>query len=318
MLSYRHAFHAGNHADILKHLVLIQCLAHMNTKEKPYVVLDTHAGAGQYALDSDQAKRTGEFADGIGRLWQRDDLPPALADFRKLIRELNQGEKLRRYPGSPWIAARLIRDIDRLKLAELHSTDYALLRRAFRDRNRVSYEQADGFEVLKATLPPVSRRGLVLIDPSYEIKSDYIKVSVAVKDALKRFATGTYLIWHPLLPSIDANHLPEKLKNAGAGDWLHATLSVRAPATKGHGMHGSGMFVVNPPWTLAATLQETLPYLAKILALDERASWSLDTSHDVKAPPAKEMRRPASAVPRDTAPHNFSLRAQDKGSRRPG
>jgi 23S rRNA (adenine2030-N6)-methyltransferase len=284
----------------------------MNEKEKPYIALDTHAGAGQYALDAEQAKRTSEFADGIGRLWLRADLPEPLATYRKLIRELNPGEKLRRYPGSPWIASHLIRNKDRLKLAELHSTDYALLRRTFRDSPCVSFEQADGFELLKAALPPVSRRGLVLIDPSYEVKSDYMKVTVAIKDALKRFATGTYLVWHPLLPSIDANQLPEKLKKAGAGEWLHATLSVRAPATKGYGMHGSGIFVINPPWTLAATLKETLPYLVKHLALDERATWTLDQSSGVNPAPAKEVRRPVIA--------DFSGRrhhpTQDKSSTR--
>ena len=116
----------------------------------------------------------------------------------------------------------------------------------------------------------------MLIDPSYEIKSDYMKVVAALKDALKRFATGTYLVWHPMLPTIDANHLPDKLKKTGAGHWLHATLSVRATATKGHGMHGSGMFVINPPWTLAAELETCLPFLATVLALDEGAGWSVD------------------------------------------
>jgi 23S rRNA (adenine2030-N6)-methyltransferase len=281
MLSYRHAFHAGNHADVLKHLVLMLCIEHMNSKDKPYTLVDTHAGAGFYALDAEQAKRTGEYVEGIGRLWERKDLPPPLVAYVALVRALNGSATLRRYPGSPRIAASLIRDTaqvrDTLRLCELHSTDFALLRRQFKDAGRhISVEQADGFEVLKAALPPPSRRGLVLIDPSYEIKSDYMKVVVAVKDALKRFATGTYLVWHPMLPTIEANQLPEKLKKAGASHWLHATLSVRAPATKGHGMHGSGMFVINPPWTLAAALEECLPFLAAALALDERAVWSVD------------------------------------------
>lgn len=281
MLSYRHAYHAGNHADVLKHLVFMLCIEHMNGKDKPYTVVDTHAGAGFYALDAAEAKRTGEYVDGIARLWERKDLPPALAAYLALVRALNGSATLRRYPGSPRIAANLMRDSaqvrDTLRLCELHSTDFALLRRQFKDAGRrVIVEQADGFEVLKAALPPPSRRGLVLIDPSYEIKSDYMKVAAAIKDALKRFATGTYLVWHPMLPTIEANHLPDKLKKAGASHWLHATLSVRAPATKGHGMHGSGMFVINPPWTLEATLRETLPFLADTLALDERATWSLE------------------------------------------
>lgn len=277
MLSYRHAYHAGNHADVLKHLILMLCLRHLNAKDKPYLVVDTHAGAGLYSLESEHAKRTGEYVDGVGRLWPRKDLPPALDDYMSLIRQLNGGDKLKRYPGSPWIAAHEARDIDRLRLCEMHSTDFALLRREFKEvSRRVTVDQADGFEVLKAAVPPPSRRGLVLIDPSYEIKSDYLKVANAIKDALKRFATGTYLVWHPLIPTLDANQLPDRLKKAGATHWLHATLAVRAPATNGRGMHGSGMFVVNPPWTLAAALQEALPYLAEVLALDERATWNVE------------------------------------------
>jgi 23S rRNA (adenine2030-N6)-methyltransferase len=290
MLSYRHAFHAGNHADVLKHLVLMLCIQHMNSKDKPYTLVDTHAGAGFYALDDEHAKRTGEYLDGIGRLWPRKDLPPALAEYVAVVRALNGSATLRRYPGSPRVAASLIRDTaqvhDHLRLCELHSTDFALLRRQFKDAGRrVTVEQADGFEVLKAALPPPSRRGLVLIDPSYEIKSDYMKVAAALKDGLKRFATGTYLVWHPLLPTIEANHLPDRLKKTGASHWLHATLSVRAPATKGRGMHGSGMFVVNPPWPLQAALQDCLPWLAAALALDEKAGWQVQVSDAVTTKP---------------------------------
>lgn len=281
MLSYRHAYHAGNHADVLKHLVFMLCIEHMNSKDKPYTLIDSHAGAGFYALDAEHAKSTGEFVEGIGRLWERKDLPPPLNEYVALVRALNGSATLRRYPGSPRIAAHLMRDSaqvrDTLRLCELHSTDFALLRRQFKDAGkRVSVEQTDGFEVLKAALPPPSRRGLVLIDPSYEIKSDYMKVATAIKDALKRFATGTYLVWHPMLPTIEANSLPDKLKKAGASHWLHATLCVRAPATKGRGMHGSGMFVINPPWTLATALEECLPYLSTVLALDSGAIWKID------------------------------------------
>ncbi|MCF8198905.1 MAG: 23S rRNA (adenine(2030)-N(6))-methyltransferase RlmJ [Sulfuritalea sp.] len=281
MLSYRHAYHAGNHADVLKHLVLMLCIEHMNSKDKAYTVVDSHAGAGFYALDAEQAKSTGEFVEGIGRLWERTNLPPPLKEYVAMVRALNGSATLRRYPGSPRVAAYQMRDNpqvrDTLRLCELHSTDFALLRRQFKTAGkRVSVEQADGFEVLKAVLPPPSRRGLVLIDPSYEVKSDYMKVAAAIKDSLKRFATGTYLVWHPMLPTIEANNLPDKLKKAGARHWLHATLCVRTAATKGHGMHGSGMFVVNPPWTLAAALEECLPYLANVLAQDSGANWKLD------------------------------------------
>jgi 23S rRNA (adenine2030-N6)-methyltransferase len=281
MLSYRHAFHAGNHADVLKHLVLMLCIEHMNGKDKPYLALDTHAGAGMYSLETEQAKRTGEFREGIARLWEHKKLPEPLEHYRTRVRELNGvhggGGRLQRYPGSPWIMSQLARETDRLRFCELHSTDFALLRRQYKEAGRrVSVEQADGFEVLKAALPPVSRRGLVLIDPSYEIRSDYMKVIAAIKDAQKRFATGTLLVWHPLMPTLEARQLPDRLRKACAADWLHATLTVRAPSTQGRGMHGSGMFVVNPPWTLAAALNEALPVLASMLALDEHAAWQLD------------------------------------------
>jgi len=288
MLSYRHAFHAGNHADILKHLVLTLCLHHMNSKDKPYLVLDTHAGAGVYTIDSEQAKKTGEYLDGIARLWNRNDLPAPMKPYMDALQVCSGGLKLRRYPGSPWLAAHFAREIDTLRFCELHSTDFALLRRQFRDSGRrVKVEQHDGFEAMKAALPPPSRRGLVLIDPSYEIKSDYLKIIAAIKDGLKRFATGTYLIWLPFLPSIEARALPDKLRKLPA-DWLYASLSVRGPATKGHGMSGSAMFIVNPPWTLKNALEESLPWLAQVLALDEKAEWTVDVSHAGTAKPRAE------------------------------
>lgn len=275
MLSYRHAFHAGNHADILKHLVLTLCLQHMNSKDKPYLVLDTHAGAGMYAIDSEQAKKTGEYIDGISRIWNRIDLPAPMKPYMDALQAANGGLKLRRYPGSPWLAAHFARNGDSLRLCELHSTDFALLRREFKDGGRrIKVEQQDGFEVMKAALPPPSRRGLVLIDPSYEIKSDYPRVLAALKDGIKRFATGTYLIWLPVLPSIEARALPEKLRKL-PGDWLQISLHVRGPATKGYGMSGSAMFVFNPPWPLKQALHDSLPWLTEVLAADARASWEL-------------------------------------------
>lgn len=276
MLSYRHAFHAGNHADVLKHFVLTLCLQHLNAKEKPWLVLDTHAGAGRYGLESDLARKTGEHVDGIGRLWRRDDLPAPLADYLAAVKACNDGGGLRRYPGSPWLAAHFARPGDSLRFCELHSSDFALLRREFADAGRrVKVEQADGFEAIKAALPPPSRRGLVLIDPSYEIKSDYPRVVNATKEALRRFATGTVMIWLPWLPSVEARALPAKLKKLPV-DWLYAGLAVSAPATRGHGMHGSAVFIANPPWTLRATLEQTLPWLAHVLAQDDKAGWVLE------------------------------------------
>ncbi|MCB5189460.1 23S rRNA (adenine(2030)-N(6))-methyltransferase RlmJ [Methylobacillus arboreus] len=277
MLSYRHAFHAGNHADVLKHFVLHQVLSYSNQKDKPYWYVDSHAGAGMYALDHGYAMQNAEFEQGIARLWQANDLPPALQAFIDLVRQLNPGPTLKRYPGSPNVAQLLLRPHDRMRLFELHPTDAKLLRQHFKPAGRqVLIEQEDGFAGLKALLPPPPRRAVVLIDPPYEEKRDYQRVVEALKDSLQRFATGTYLLWYPLLQRPEIKLLQEKLPKLGAASWLHATLSIQAPSEDGFGMHGSGIFVINPPWTLPETLNNTLPYLAQKLALDDGASFTLE------------------------------------------
>lgn len=277
MLSYRHSYHAGNHADVLKHLVLIQLLRHMAQKEKPFWVIDTHAGAGMYALDSEHASKLSEYEGGIGRLWTRDDLPAAVAAYVDEVRSLNADAQLRSYPGSPWLAQRALRAQDRLRLFELHSTDHRILASYFGHTGKQAIVYADdGFATLKALLPPPSKRALVLIDPSYELREDYGRVASVLKEALERFATGTYAVWHPLLPKPEARFLPQKLRALRCENWLHVTLNVRGPSSEGFGMHGSGMFIINPPWTLAATLKETMPWLTQALAEDKDASFTLD------------------------------------------
>lgn len=281
MLSYRHAFHAGNHADVLKHLVLAQVLDYLNLKDKPWWYVDTHAGAGVYDLTSDYARKNAEYETGIGRLWGRADLPEAVARYVELVRGLNPDGRLRLYPGSPWIASRLMRRQDRLRLFELHPTDGRLLQQTFAELGQqVRIEAADGFEGLKAVLPPPSRRGLTLIDPAYEVKTDYRAVVQALKAGLERFATGIYAVWYPMLPRHEARELPQRLKRLPGVRWLEVTLSVRAPAAEGFGMHGSGLFVVNPPWTLAATLASVLPWLTRVLAQDATADYRLDVQAD--------------------------------------
>ena len=281
MLSYRHAFHAGNHADVLKHIVLVQLLGYLNQKDKPYQYVDTHAGAGCYALDKGYAAQNAEFADGIGRLWKRKDLPPAVAHYVAVVRQLNPSGDLRLYPGSPWIAAHVARPDDRLRLHELHPTDGRLLAQTFADAGkRVQVLATEGLAGLKAALPPASRRGLVLIDPSYEVKTDYAAVVDAVKDALRRFATGTIAVWYPQLSRADARQLPEKLKTLDAKGWLNVSLQVAEPSRDGFGMWGSGMFVINPPWTLEAALRETLPWLTEVLAIGTGARFTLEAQEN--------------------------------------
>ncbi len=277
MLSYRHAFHAGNHADVLKHLVLVQLVRYLAQKEKPFWVIDTHAGAGLYALDVGYATKLAEFETGIGKLWGRKDLPAPLAEYVKLVRELNPDGKLKLYPGSPWFALHTMREQDRLRLFELHSSDGRLLQKNFSDEGRrVTIETSDGFAGLKALLPPAPRRGLVLIDPSYEVRDDYRHVLHALRDQLPRFPSGTYAVWYPQLPRIESKELPDKLKRLIGKNWLHVALTVRTPSSDGVGLHGSGMFIVNPPWTLHSTLQQIMPYLVTQLGQDAGAKFILE------------------------------------------
>lgn len=277
MLSYRHAFHAGNHADVLKHLVEIQLLRHLLQKDKSFWYIDTHAGAGCYTLDSGYAAQNAEYENGIARLWNRDDLPASLADYVALVKTINPDKQIRLYPGSPLFALHLLRTQDRLRLFELHPTDSKILQQNFAAKSpRIHVQNTDGFVALKALLPPPPRRALVLIDPPYEDKQDYRHVVSALSEGLKRFANGVYAVWHPQLQRTEAKQLPEQLKQLPVKNWIHVALSIQAPDKSGFGMHGSGMFIFNPPWTLYRTLQEVMPYLVAQLAQDTHAKFILD------------------------------------------
>ncbi|TDR71999.1 23S rRNA (adenine(2030)-N(6))-methyltransferase RlmJ [Paludibacterium purpuratum] len=276
MLSYRHAFHAGNHADVLKHLIEVLLLQHLALKDTPFWYVDTHAGAGLYALDDGFASKNAEFESGIARLWQRDDLPEALAPYLAVIRSFNPDGRLTRYPGSPLVADRTMAANGKLRLFELHPSDHRILQDNFAGRHRRCQIQCtDGFEGIKAILPPPPRRALVLIDPPYEDKKDYQRVPAALREGLKRFATGVYAVWYPLLQRAEMRELPEALKKLPVSSWLDVTLSVQHPSSDGFGMHGSGMFILNPPWTLAKTLEATLPWLSQTLAQDTGAGYTL-------------------------------------------
>lgn len=277
MLSYRHAFHAGNHADVLKHCLLTHLLGYLNEKDKPWWYVDTHAGAGIYDLDSEEARKVAEFESGIGRLWRLQDPPAALAEYMDWVRALNPDGRLRLYPGSPWLASRLMRKGDQLRLFELHGSDAPRLRHVLDPLGKAArVEQVDGFVALKSVLPPQPRRGLVLIDPSYEIKEDYRRVILALRQGLERFATGVYVLWYPMLQRMESRDLPDRLKRLPAKRWLHLALRVRAPAADGMGMHGSGLFVINPPWVTADRMGLVLPYLARHLGQDDQASYTLE------------------------------------------
>ncbi len=277
MLSYRHAFHAGNHADVLKHTVLLELLAYYNRKDKPWWYIDTHAGGGCYALDSDQASKTVEFEDGIGRLWARDDLPAPLAAYVAAVRQFNPQGSLLFYPGSPALAMTCARAQDRLRLFELHPADFESLQRTFAsEADRVQVSRTDGLGALKALLPPPTRRAVVLIDPSYEVKDDYRQVVDTLREAMRRFSTGTFVVWYPLLARPEARQLPARLAELGAENWLDVRLVVKRPPRDGFGMFGSGLFIVNPPWVLPERLEAMLPWLAEVLAVDEGAAFDLE------------------------------------------
>lgn len=275
MLSYRHAFHAGNFADVLKHAVQVALLAHLGRKPKPFWVIDTHAGAGVYALEDAYAMKNAEWAAGIGALWERPDAPPLVAALVDLVRDLNPDGALRYYPGSPWLSRQLTRPGDHLRLFERHPADHALLAENLRDP-RVHVARGDGFAGLRAVLPPPPRRGLVLVDPPYEEKQDYGRVVEALEHALGRFAGGVYALWYPCLPRPEAASLPARLEALPAASWLRVELHVAAPAAGGRGMHGSGLFVLNPPFTLEASLRESLPWLVDALGRAPGARFVLE------------------------------------------
>ncbi len=274
MLSYRHAFHAGNHADVLKHAVLALVIEYLKQKEKPFWYIDTHAGAGIYSLDGSEAKKNAEFKTGIERLLlHRDELPDLLAPYLSVIDDLRRAVP-HGYPGSPLFAEYLLREGDRLRLFELHPQDHELLKKNFLKDRRVHIEQSDGFAGLKALLPPPPRRAVVLIDPPYELKEDYARVIRILHEALQRFSSGTYIVWYPLLPREESQRLPKKLAELALPS-LRVELKVENP--KGEfGMFGSGLFIVNPPWVLHNQVKILMPELQRLLGKAGEAEFFLE------------------------------------------
>lgn len=294
MFSYRHAYHAGNHADVLKHAMLVCILQYLTQKETALQVVDTHAGAGLYRTEGSQAQTSGEAASGILSLLgdaglATSGLGSLLDDYVAVLRQFNPEPKgrIRNYPGSPLIAEKLLRPQDRLHAFEVHPTDQRLLRGLMKQRDTrgiATLHVADGFAGVKPLLPPPSRRGLLVCDPSYEIKTDYARVVDLVTETLKRFATGCIFVWHPIVARPEAHDLPRKLKNAAsrAGKpWLYASLSVKSGQANARGvpvgLSGSGVFVANPPFVLAPALKEALPKMVEALRQDAHAGFTLET-----------------------------------------
>ncbi len=333
MFSYRHAFHAGNHADVLKHLTLVAILKHLTDKDAGLTVIDTHAGAGLYRLDGDMARTSEEATQGVHKLFEdtifkpkrpqaviesaQDAIKsiatsasraspapskpaalaappaPALQDYLDALASFNRIEgDPHVYPGSPLLIHSLLRpEVDKLKLFELHPTDYRSLAghvTQLKAGRMVTVDCANGFEKLRTLLPPPNKRALVLMDPSYEMKSDYGVVSACIQEALLKFPTGTYAIWYPIIPRPEAHSLPKKLKTMAIQakrTWLQATLNIgqepakHAPGEmpkKLVGLRASGIFIINPPHTLKAALQAALPQIVAQLGRGRGKGFTVD------------------------------------------
>lgn len=263
MLSYRHAFHAGNFADVLKHLVQVEVLQYLQQKDKPIIYIDTHAGAGMYSLTSEHSTKTAEHLSGISAIKSLDW--PELTNYLTLINSINATHNQQMlYPGSPMIALQLLREQDKAALYELHPTDFKLLTENIPGDRRIKIYNDDGFKGLLSILPPTIKRGLILIDPPYEIKTDYQTVVSTLIKAYQKFATGTYALWYPVVERERINQIEEQLKNSGIRNIQLFELGLK-PDTSERGMTSAGMIVINPPWTLANTLNTLLPKLAKHL-----------------------------------------------------
>jgi 23S rRNA (adenine2030-N6)-methyltransferase len=272
-MNYRHAYHAGNFADVLKHVVLIALIEALKAKQTSFALLDTHAGAGRYSLASDEALKTGEFRDGVMRLLAAERLPTLVHAYLNLVRSHNGSQS---YPGSPAIAAQLLRDHDRLMLCEVQDAEVASLRQLFARDGRVAVHQRDGYQAMSALLPPPEKRGLVLIDPPFEAQEQEFRIiEEAVAAAYKRFANGIYAIWYPIKLRQSVLPFHRWLKSSGLRKVLIAEICVH-PDNSALRLNGCGMAIINAPYKLDRTLAEILPTLAMTLAQSRYAQFKLE------------------------------------------
>jgi 23S rRNA (adenine2030-N6)-methyltransferase len=274
MLSYQHDYHAGNHADVLKHAVLALVIRALQKKPTPLRVIDAHAGSGTYDLQGAEARKTREAEGGIHRLLAAPAPPASLVDYLAVVRALNRrggGTAVRFYPGSPQLARDLLRPTDHLELLELHPAALARLRRNYGRDPRVHIHGRDAFEGLPALVPPRERRGVVLVDPAYEVKEDFARVVDLLANCHRRWPGGVYLAWYPLIRHPQAERFPARVRATGIPKLLQVELQVEIEAFDG--MRGSGLCIVNPPWGLEAQLNEVLPWLWITLRNDERTGW---------------------------------------------
>ncbi|MEO1481531.1 MAG: 23S rRNA (adenine(2030)-N(6))-methyltransferase RlmJ [Myxococcota bacterium] len=263
MLSYRHGYHAGNHADVLKHAVFVHILEHLK-KKGPFAVVDTHAGPGVYNLADTHAQKLREFAGGVERVLSATGTPPLIARYLEVVRRFRDEYGTTAYPGTAALALALRRPGDRIVFHELHPTDVEALRAFARDQAHTSVHAADGFKGLLAHVPPPERRGVAVMDPSYEIKTDYERATAALLRAHRKFATGVFILWYPVVRREWVNAMDQRLAGSGVRKVLRLELAVAADTAE-HGMTASGVYVINPPYTLPAAAADALPWLAEAL-----------------------------------------------------
>jgi 23S rRNA (adenine2030-N6)-methyltransferase len=286
-MNYRHIYHAGNFADALKHIVLARLIAYLKGKDKAFRVIDTHAGIGLYDLTSDEAQRTGEWIGGIGRLLDADvpsQIAPLIAPYLDQVRALNPEGGVTHYPGSPKIARMLFRPQDRLSAIELHPSDAETLRSVFAGDFQTRVIALEGWLALGAHVPPKEKRGLVLIDPPFEQEGEFERMTDGLARAIRRWRGGTYCLWYPLKKDAAVEAFHRRIEALSMEDVLCAELWVRDPRTE-KGLNGSGLVIVNPPFTLEAELGALLPWLTRVLAEGEGAGFRLKRLQPVTASP---------------------------------
>lgn len=260
-MNYRHAFHVGNHADILKHAALLFCLEALLRKPAPFAVLDTHAGRGVYSLDSAESERSPEWRDGLGRIWEWRDPPPLIRRYLDAVLRFNPNGELAVCPGSPALIASRLRADDVLMACELHPEEYAALKQSLSRSSNIHLHERDGWEALSALLPPNQRRGLVLLDPPYESADELVAGARAITATLKRFAHGMYLWWRPMKNQSALDAVDAEVLAAGVRSWLRAEMWVDTPHPEGR-LAGASILLVNPPYGLEGELRDALPSLA--------------------------------------------------------
>lgn len=276
-MNYRHAYHAGNIGDVLKHVVLARLIVYFQRKDKAFRILDTHAGIGLYDLTSVETQKTGEWRQGIGKVRAADIPDPVatlLAPWLGVVHDLNPDGNLRYYPGSPMVARRLMRKNDRLTLTELHPEDFSILSEQFAGDHQVKTIHLDGWLAMGSFLPPKEKRGLVLIDPAFEVTDEFDRIGDAMIGACKKWAAGTYALWYPLKDTRAIRRMHDRFGEAGLRDvlTLELTTGTSGPDTR---MLGSGMTLINPPYTLGEEMRQVLPWLSDVLHQGPGAGWKV-------------------------------------------